>query len=58
MPLKSVSQIKKIKELEETGKVPKGTLEKWVKETKNFGSLPDRVPVKQKIKVIKRRRTQ
>ena len=43
MPFRSKSQFRKFKMLESSGKVPKGTVEEWLKETKNFKKLPERV---------------
>lgn len=43
MPFKSEAQRRKIHELEEQGKLPKGTAEKWEAETPEHAKLPDRV---------------
>lgn len=40
-PFKSKSQFTKFKTLEQEGKIPKGTSDKWLSETKNFEKLPD-----------------
>lgn len=42
MPFKSKAQMKKILMLEQEGKVPKGTFEKWKKHTRNIKSLPEK----------------
>lgn len=45
MPFKSKAQIGKMKELEKSGKVPPGTVDRWLKETPK-GKLPERVKPK------------
>lgn len=44
MPFKSKEHIAKMAELEKQGKVPKGTVKKWLAETPNGGrGLPKRI---------------
>lgn len=42
-PFKSEAQRKKIRELEDAGKVPAGTYDRWDSETSKEDALPDRV---------------
>ena len=42
-PFKSEAQRKKIRELEDAGKVPAGTYDRWDSETSKDEELPDRV---------------
>jgi len=42
-PFKSEAQRKKIRELEDAGKVPEGTYDRWDSETSKEDSLPERV---------------
>ena len=42
-PFKSERQRKKIRELEDAGKVPEGTYDRWDSETSKEDTLPDRV---------------
>lgn len=42
MPFKSKAQVAKFAILEKQGKLPKGTLKKWAKETPNMKKLPKR----------------
>lgn len=57
MPFKSQAQMKKFRILEDEGKIPKGTTDKWLEETSNPHSLPERVSSskdnKNKIKLLK-----
>lgn len=41
MPLKSKAQERKLWELEQQGKVPKGTVDKWRAETPSLHALPE-----------------
>ncbi len=43
MPFRSKSQFRKFKALEASGKIKKGTVEEWLKETDGFSKLPERV---------------
>lgn len=47
MPFKSKSQMRKFYAMEERGEIPKGTVDKWKKHTKNISSLPEK---KKKLK--------
>lgn len=40
-PFKSKSQFEKFKALEQEGKLPAGTTDKWKSETPKFGDLPN-----------------
>lgn len=51
MPFKSEAQRRKLIQLEKEGKLKKGTVEKWEKETGNT-KLPDKVGPKGKVKKI------
>lgn len=42
MPFKSKAQIAKMAELEKQGKVKKGTVQEWLKETPDVHKLPER----------------
>jgi len=42
MPFKSKSQIRKFFIMEEQGRLPKGTIKRWIKETRNIKNLPER----------------
>lgn len=43
MPFKSKAQVAKMAELEKEGKVKKGTVKEWMKETHNPKKLPERI---------------
>lgn len=45
-PFKSKAQLGKIAVLEKQGKLPKGTVKKWSKETKDIKHLPKKVKKK------------
>lgn len=57
MPFKSKKQAAKIAQLENEGKLKRGTFAKWKAETPSMGKLPERAPGKaskvKKVKVIK-----
>lgn len=42
MPFKSKAQVKKFAVLEKQGKLPKGTIKAWAKETPNMKKLPNK----------------
>jgi hypothetical protein len=42
-PFKSEAQRRKIRELEDAGKVPSGTYDRWASETQEGEELPERV---------------
>lgn len=46
MPFKSKAQIGKLAILEKQGKLPKGTVKKWAKETPNIKKLPKKLKKK------------
>lgn len=46
MPFKSKAQVKKMAVLEKEGKVKKGTVHEWAKETPNMKKLPKKVKKK------------
>ena len=48
MPFKSKAQERKFRVLESQGKLPKGTADQWLKETKNPQGLPEHVKKKGK----------
>lgn len=43
MPFKSKAQERKFRELEDQGKLPKGTADRWAKETPSITKLPERI---------------
>ena len=47
MPFKSKAQMRRFFAMEEKGDIPKGTAEKWLKETKDVSKLPERIIKKQ-----------
>ncbi len=50
MPFKSKAQLRKFAELVKQGKMSKREFDKWVKETPNIKSLPERVKKKKRRK--------
>jgi hypothetical protein len=53
MPFKSQKQLLKFRQLEKEGKLKKGTVDKWLSETTNPKSLPEKINNKQPKKVKK-----
>jgi len=43
MPYKSVAQMKKFYAMEKRGELPRGTAERWAKETPDIKKLPKRI---------------
>lgn len=56
MPFKSQQQRKWMFAAEDRGEVPKGTAEKWAKDTPNMEDLPKRAAKKVNTKAVKKRK--
>ena len=50
MPFRSRSQIRKFFQMAKTGELPQAEVEKWVHETHDIKSLPERIGKKKKRK--------